>query len=806
LWDASTGEELAAFPGQQGGVASAVFSPDGKRIVLASRRVVEVWDIRERKRIHSLAARTDPPFTFSLAISPDGRRIAVGFGDWTVQVFDLETGQHVLTVRDKGSAYGLAFSPDGHQLATADDNRAVTLWDADTGREVARLRGHTSLATAVAFSPDGQRLASAGDDGTVRVWDARARNPVICSDGPSKIDPGYSFSLSFSPDGQRLATSDRQNTIRVWNTTTGEMLSSLVAENNGLAFSRDSRHLALACSNGTVRVIDPTTGRELLLLRGHLGPVLTVAYSPDGQRILSAGFDGSLRLWDAKTGHMALLLVGEPDAASVSQAIFSQDGSRIFSVRVDGTWTAWDAASGRELRSRRWDEGVIGNLVVSPDGKSVIRCSRYEYNNSMTMPDSLTVWDVEGESGLRTLRGHFGAVVAAAFSPDGTRIATGGRDYIIRLWDRATGEELFALYGHPGSIRQLAFSPDGRRLASASSDDFSARLWDAGPVKEERPAPSTHTEHQLAGTGLSPVDEDIASRVRRARADRYIEQAVSLGASKDPRTRDTTRAVTMIQKAIELEPRHAPYWKLLGLILNRAGRWSEAVSANEQAMKLDSEDASVLNNLAFALTGNADATPSDAARAVELTRRATEKAPTVWRLWRTLGRAHRRAGDPKAAKEAWNKAIEVGRDDPEAHSEIARLLANDADPQVRDTTNARALAEKAVHLAPKSGECYSSLGQVQYRIGDWKASLATLGKAAELQDGGMGIDLFFMAMAHCQAGSKDRAIEFYERGMQWIETYAPLDEELRGLRSEAALLIGLTQPTPGTGASNKTRP
>ena len=361
-----------------------------------------------------------------------------------------------------------------------------------------------SVATAVAFSPDGQRLVSAGDDGTVKVWDARARNPVICRDESGRSPSDWTRSLAFSPDGERLATSDRRDIIRVWKTTSGELLSSLVAENNGLAFSRDGQRLALACSNGTVRVIESTTGRELLVLRGHIGPVLTVAYSPDGDRILSGGSDGSLRLWDATTGRMALLLVGEPDAASVSQAIFSHDGRRIFSVRVDGTWTTWDAASGRELRSRRWDEGVIGNLVISPDGRSVVRYSRYEYNSSMTVPDTLTIWDVDGESGLQTLQGHIGAVLAAAFSPDGTRIATGGRDYIIRLWDRATGEELFALYGHPGSIRQLAFSPDGRRLASASLSDFSARLWDAGPVPGETPGPPTHAEHQLGGTGLSP--------------------------------------------------------------------------------------------------------------------------------------------------------------------------------------------------------------------------------------------------------------------------------------------------------------
>jgi tetratricopeptide (TPR) repeat protein len=168
--------------------------------------------------------------------------------------------------------------------------------------------------------------------------------------------------------------------------------------------------------------------------------------------------------------------------------------------------------------------------------------------------------------------------------------------------------------------------------------------------------------------------------------------------------------------------------------------------------------------------------------------------PREWSGWRTLGRAYRRAGDPKAAKEAWIKSIEVCHADPVAHSDIARLLANDPDQHIRDVTRALALAEKAVQLAPKSGECWSTLGLVQYRAGDWKAAVASLGKAAELLDGGMGMDLFFLAMAHWQSGNKDRAVEFYERGIQWMERYAPLDEDLRRLRTESAALMGLAQP------------
>jgi Tfp pilus assembly protein PilF len=137
------------------------------------------------------------------------------------------------------------------------------------------------------------------------------------------------------------------------------------------------------------------------------------------------------------------------------------------------------------------------------------------------------------------------------------------------------------------------------------------------------------------------------------------------------------------------------------------------------------------------------------------------------------------------------KDVTLAPRDGHGYNNFAWLLATCPDPKFRDPARAVQLAKKATGLMPKANTFWNTLGVANYRAGDWQAARTALEKSMELQQGGNSFDWIFLAMAHWRLGEKDKAREWYDRAVQWMDKNQPTNEELRRFRAEAAELLGL---------------
>jgi WD40 repeat protein len=288
LFDATTGKMLTRVGGHSGAVTSVAFSPDGKRLAAAGglpgrSGEVRLWDISSLNSKYLLPLKTPTVLAgpsdvvYSVAFSPDGKRLAAASYDHDVTVWTLPpaTGKpsskskipnpKSRILRDHTDAvYAVAFNNTGRLLASAAGDRTVKVWDVATGKRLFTLSESTAELYAVAFSPDGRQVAAGGVDKTLRTWNVTPTSGTLAKS--AFAHQGAILKLTYARDGRTIFTTGEDKAVKRWDAATLNEKKVYAVQPDwpqGLAVSAGDKVLAVGCHNGALTLYDATTGKEL---------------------------------------------------------------------------------------------------------------------------------------------------------------------------------------------------------------------------------------------------------------------------------------------------------------------------------------------------------------------------------------------------------------------------------------------------------------------------------------------------------------------------------------------------------------
>jgi WD40 repeat protein len=439
LWDMQCMKETAVLPGftnnYNGGVTGLSFSPDGKTLATScADGTMVLTDIaRGIQRLSLVVERPNLFLPVPLAIrnsirheawrdpcfASDGALLLAGTPTGEILVWDSASGHrmHPNNAPQQGSCW-VAVSPDGRTVAVASRQNAVTLWDAHTGEFLNSIGPHEGCCWT-AFSPDGAQVLS-GDayDHCVRLWDRASGREVQ--------ELGRCEEVVFSPDAETLfqrRTPEGTEPRLLVHRRDGRLLWQVradVVSPQGVLCAPDGSYVAyaqLGVSPATpdeprnvagVVFRDPSTGNELRFIPCNQG-CHGIAHDPQGARLAIASSDG-VRVWDTRTGRALCNL----------ETLTPQRGQELIGYTT------------KPPEDRGGPANAIRPLAFSPDGRLLAAGSA---------ANRITIWEVASGRVRLSLRGHESRVASLAFTPDGRRLISGSDDTTVLIWDVADAVE-----------------------------------------------------------------------------------------------------------------------------------------------------------------------------------------------------------------------------------------------------------------------------------------------------------------------------------------------------------------------------
>jgi WD40 repeat protein len=506
LWDITSGKVVIDFKSKASLLPQ--FSPDGKKMLIASDNQITLWDLNAFNQVLHLKGHTDK--IISAQFSADAKKIVTASWDSTAIVWDALTGERIAVIKLNTKSGNSIFSPDGKtilnnsrsttyiiqpgmesfsiQKTLPKDIYTTKIWDAVSGKLLSILDGRMDENDFSAFSPDGKKIVTLSADNEVKVWESLSGKLLLNLDGNT---PSL-YAAGFSLDSKKIVSvfRDRFNTVTIWDANSGETLTHLRSHTemvSGILCSPDGKKILTTpghltglrkeYDNYSGKLWDVTSGKLIASLNGNTDLFWSMQFSPDGNIIVTNSFnDRNIKVWKVSTGELLLSFKGHKNIMTSSE--FSADGKKIITASWDGTAKVWEAATGKLLLDLKGHEDNVNTASFSPDGKKIVTAAgNLTFRPQESADNTAKIWDAGSGVLLLHLTGHNAPLYSAEFSADGNTILTISKDSTAKLWNASSGKLLLNLKGVRPSFKAACFSPDGKKIISISLNK-TAKLWD----------------------------------------------------------------------------------------------------------------------------------------------------------------------------------------------------------------------------------------------------------------------------------------------------------------------------------------